>query len=207
MLTSQETNRRGLSSWQKWLTECPAACYNPSINDLKGSQSMPTTFKCGDKVKVIVAGAFFGYEGIVEAVEHTLDMIRVQFPETKNKEYWFRQHEVFKAYDLHYLEDKGAKTYDDGKEPLAWLPWGGIDEVSKVQMYGHKKYKDFNNYRKGLSVSRNLSCALRHIRDYMDGRDTDHESGNNPLAHAACRILFVLQNLKDKVAIDDRYKK
>ena len=99
-----------------------------------------------------------------------------------------------------------AETYDDGKEPLAHLPWAAITELAKVQAYGHKKYKDFNNYRKGLEVSRNISCALRHIRDYMDGRDTDLESGLNPLAHAICRLAFVLQNLKDGVAIDDRYK-
>ena len=99
-----------------------------------------------------------------------------------------------------------AKTYDDGKLPLAWLPWAAIDEMSKVQMYGHAKYKDFNNYRKGMEVSRNLSCALRHIRDYLDGADKDHESGLNPLGHAMCRIAFVLQNLKDGIAIDDRYK-
>ena len=99
-----------------------------------------------------------------------------------------------------------AKTYDAGKEPLAWLPWAAIDELSRVQQYGHGKYSDFNNYRKGMEVSRNLSCALRHIRDYLNGVDADHESGRNPLAHALCRIAFVLQNLHDGVALDDRYK-
>lgn len=99
-----------------------------------------------------------------------------------------------------------AKTYDEGKEPLAHLPWAAIDELSRVQAYGHLKYKDFNNYRKGMEVSRNLSCALRHIRDYMDGHDTDHESGLNPLAHAMCRLAFVMQNIHDGAAIDDRYK-
>jgi len=99
-----------------------------------------------------------------------------------------------------------AETYDDGKDPLGWLPWAGIREVSKVQAYGHKKYKDFNNYRRGMEVSRNLSCALRHIADYLEGKDVDSESGLNPLTHAACRILFVLQNIHDGVAIDDRYK-
>lgn len=99
-----------------------------------------------------------------------------------------------------------AKTYDEGKEPLAVVPWAGVDEVAKVLQYGHSKYLDYNNYRKGLEVSRNLSCALRHIRDYMNGVNKDHESGCNPLSHAAARIFFVLQNLKDGVAIDDRYK-
>ena len=104
------------------------------------------------------------------------------------------------------MTENKAKTYDDGKEPLAWLPWAAIDELSRVQQYGHGKYKDFNNYRKGMEVSRNLSCAIRHIRDYLNGVDTDHESGRNPLAHAMCRIAFVLQNINDGVAIDDRYK-
>jgi hypothetical protein len=104
------------------------------------------------------------------------------------------------------MSSEKAKTYDEGKEPLAQLPWAAIDELSRVQAYGHQKYKDFNNYRKGMEVTRNLSCAIRHIRDYLNGHDTDHESGRNPLGHALCRIAFVLQNIDDGVAIDDRYK-
>lgn len=99
-----------------------------------------------------------------------------------------------------------AKTYDEGKAPLAVLPWAAMDALAMVQAYGHKKYNNFYNYRKGMEVSRNLSCAIRHIRDYMNGHEVDHESGINPLAHALCRISFVLQNLEDGVAIDDRYK-
>lgn len=104
------------------------------------------------------------------------------------------------------MADDKAKTYDAGKAPLAQIPWAGVDEMALVQEYGHQKYGDFNNYRKGMEVSRNLSCALRHIRDFMNGIDLDPESGRNHLGHAMCRIAFVLQNLKDGVAIDDRYK-
>jgi hypothetical protein len=99
-----------------------------------------------------------------------------------------------------------AATYDDGKVPLAHLPWEGLKAVSRVQMYGHKKYKDFNNYRKGMEVSRNLSCAMRHIVEYLEGHDKDEESGENPLAHAAARVLFVLQNLAEGTAVDDRFR-
>lgn len=100
-----------------------------------------------------------------------------------------------------------AKTYDEGKEPLARLPWAAIDSMSKVQAYGHTKYGDFDNYRKGLEVYRNLSCALRHLRDFLNGVDVDHESGLDVLGHAMCRIAFVIQNRADGVAIDDRYSK
>lgn len=101
------------------------------------------------------------------------------------------------------MSDK-AKTYDDGKAPLAHLPWAAMDELALVQQYGASKYGSFYNYKKGMEVSRNLSCAIRHIRDYMLGHDIDHESGRNPLGHALCRIAFVLQNIHDGVAIDDR---
>jgi hypothetical protein len=100
-----------------------------------------------------------------------------------------------------------ARTEDTGKLPLAWLPWAAIDQLAQVQMYGHEKYADFNNYRKGMEVSRNISCALRHIRDYLSGVDKDVESGAHPLAHALARIAFVLQNLEEGTAIDDRYRR
>ncbi len=103
------------------------------------------------------------------------------------------------------LKREIAKTDDDKKPPLAWLPPEGIRSVARVQAYGHRKYKDFNNYRKGMEVSRNCSCAMRHIVAFMDGETLDPESGENHLSHACCRLMFVLQNMKDGVAIDDRY--
>lgn len=100
-----------------------------------------------------------------------------------------------------------ALTYDDGKAPLATLPWAGIDSMANVQAYGHKKYGDFYNYRKGMEISRNLSCAIRHIRDFMDGQDLDAESGESHLGHAMTRLAFVLQNIKDGTVIDDRFSR
>lgn len=110
-------------------------------------------------------------------------------------------------FRIGIVEPIKARTDDDGKPPLAQLPWAAIKDLARVQSYGQKKYGDFNNYRKGMEVSRQLSCALRHISEYMEGNNTDAESGLNPLAHALCRLAFVLQNIHDGVAIDDRYAK
>jgi hypothetical protein len=100
-----------------------------------------------------------------------------------------------------------AKTDDGNKPPLAMLPPEGIRAVARVQAYGHRKYGDFHNFRKGMEVSRNCSCAIRHIIAFMDGEDLDPESKENHLAHAACRLMFALQNIKDGKHLDDRYKK
>lgn len=100
-----------------------------------------------------------------------------------------------------------AATFDDDKVPLSRVPWAGVDALARAQAYGHRKYGDFENYRKGMEISRNLSCALRHIRDFMDGQDLDAESGVDHLGHAMARIAFVIQNRHDGVAIDDRYNK
>lgn len=99
-----------------------------------------------------------------------------------------------------------ALTYDDGKLPLANLPWAAVRGMNKVQQFGHAKYKDFNNYRKGMEMTRNLSCALRHIVECLEGHDMDAESKCHPLEHAMCRIAFVLQNIHDGTIIDDRFK-
>lgn len=99
-----------------------------------------------------------------------------------------------------------AKTDDSEKPPLANLPWHALDEVAMVQLYGQQKYGDFHNYRKGMRVSRSVSCVIRHLRAYMNGEDNDLESGRLHAAHAAARCLFLLQNIKEGTAIDDRYK-
>ena len=100
-----------------------------------------------------------------------------------------------------------AKTDDSTKPPLAMLPWKALRKVAAVQAYGFKKYGDFHNYKKGMEISRQLSCAIRHISDYMDGNDLDPESGESHLAHAATRLLFALENIEDGTVIDNRFKK
>lgn len=99
-----------------------------------------------------------------------------------------------------------ALTYDEGKAPLAQLPPEGWRAVARVQAYGHKKYGDFNNYRKGMEASRQADCIARHLLAWLDGEDKDPESGESHLAHVATRAMFVLQNIKDGTLIDDRFR-
>lgn len=107
--------------------------------------------------------------------------------------------------DIHQ-ECKKALTYDQSKPPLAMLPWKALREVAMVVDYGaSKKYPAFN-WKKGMEATRNASCAMRHIADYLDGHDMDAESKRHALGHAACRILFLLENIIEGTVVDDRFK-
>lgn len=108
------------------------------------------------------------------------------------------------AIDNEHQKKAKALTHDDGKPPLARLPWKALNEMAKVQAYGYGKYRSWDNWKKGMEVSRNASCALRHIRDYMEGADKDHESGCHPLAHAMIRLAYIIQNELEGTAVDDR---
>lgn len=108
-------------------------------------------------------------------------------------------------HGYHDQEDPyKARTDDSGKPPLAKVPLALTEAVANVMEYGHKKYGDYNNYKKGMEISRNLSCALRHIMAFQNGENNDPESGQNHLGHAAARLGFVLDNIKRGTAIDDR---
>src|SRR6478752_108298 len=75
-----------------------------------------------------------------------------------------------------------AQTFDSGKPPLAMLPIAGIRAVANVQAYGNQKYKDWDDWRKGMESRRILSCALRHIYAHLDGETLDPESKQPHLA-------------------------
>lgn len=106
-----------------------------------------------------------------------------------------------------FEERAKAATYDDGKPPLASLPPAALIAVARVQAYGKKKYGDDENYRKGMESKRQMSCVLRHVFAYLDGEDNDPESGEPHLAHATTRLMFAIQNIKDGVMVDDRFKR
>lgn len=103
--------------------------------------------------------------------------------------------------------NKGLKL-DSGKAPLALLPTQPLLEIARVLAFGREKYSA-HNWRNGIEQERLLSAALRHILANNEGETLDSESNLNHLAHAACMILFCLeQQLKPEQfsEFDNRYK-
>jgi hypothetical protein len=88
-----------------------------------------------------------------------------------------------------------APTKADGEKlPLHLLPPRALEQVGRVLAFGAAKYGP-DNWRRppGLARSRYYAATLRHLLAWWRGEDTDPESGLPHLAHAACSVLFLVE--------------
>jgi Domain of unknown function (DUF5664) len=101
-------------------------------------------------------------------------------------------------------KEPGTK-FDAGKPPMELLSTEALVQISRVLEFGKKKY-DAHNWRKGMSWSRLIGAALRHLAAFKDGEDLDPETGLSHLAHLGCCTMFLLEFIKTHPEMDDRYK-
>jgi hypothetical protein len=93
--------------------------------------------------------------------------------------------------------------FDQDKPRMDLLDARAIEQLALVLSFGAKKYAA-HNWRKGLSKSRLIAAALRHIFAYLRGENNDPESGLSHVAHAMCCCMFLL-GLEHRPDLDDRY--
>lgn len=98
--------------------------------------------------------------------------------------------------------EEGMK-HDTGKYDPTMLSIELIELVSRVRMFGAKKYAR-NQWKKGFKTTRSLAAALRHIFAYLAGEDNDPESGLSHLGHAICSIEHEIYRAKHRPDLDDR---
>lgn len=99
-----------------------------------------------------------------------------------------------------------ATKHDQLKPDLSLLSSAAILELAKVLDFGAKKYAE-HNWRKGFTLNRPYSAAMRHMLAWNAGETTDPESGLNHLAHAMCNLMFLLELQQTRPELDNRYKK
>lgn len=99
---------------------------------------------------------------------------------------------------------EGGHKFDGGKPPLSLLDPYALTEVAKVLAFGADKY-DKHNWRRGISYSRLIDAALRHLMDFNSGEDLDPESKLSHIAHASCCLMFLLWMVQHRSDLDDRY--
>ena len=96
----------------------------------------------------------------------------------------------------------GGIKYDGDKPRMDLLDPFHLRSMSEVLRHGVGKYAA-DNWRKGLSTSRLLGAALRHLLAYQGGEVLDPESGLPHLAHAACCIQFLHWTHEHKPEMQD----
>lgn len=87
-----------------------------------------------------------------------------------------------------------GEKLDDGKPIMAAIPPFAEIEVAKVLAFGAKKYSRGNWSLLPNLQTRYMDAALRHLNAVRRGEVADDESGLHHLAHAACCVMFMLDD-------------
>lgn len=101
------------------------------------------------------------------------------------------------------MATQGVK-FDADKPRMDLLDAYALEQLSLVLAFGAKKYAA-HNWRKGISKTRLIAAALRHLFAYLRGEDKDPETGLSHAAHAMCCCMFIL-GLEHRADLDDRFK-
>lgn len=93
---------------------------------------------------------------------------------------------------------------DDNKYDPSMLTLEMVELVSRVRMFGAKKYARNNFKITGFKYTRSCAAALRHIFAFLNGEDLDPESGLSHIGHAICSLEHLVYDLKNHTENDDR---
>lgn len=102
------------------------------------------------------------------------------------------------------LDTKAGLKYDSDKPDMSLLSSVAIEELAKVLSFGKEKYAA-HNWRKGISTSRLVGAALRHLFSYLKGESVDPETGLSHVAHAMCCCMFIIELNLTHPKLDDRH--
>lgn len=101
--------------------------------------------------------------------------------------------------------DSNPKSrYGIKKPPLHLIPSVALIDLSVAMALGAKKYGAYNWREKGVAASVYLAAAERHLRAYLDGEDTDAESGASHLGHVMACCAIIADAITLGKLIDDR---
>lgn len=102
-------------------------------------------------------------------------------------------------------QKSSAKKNDNGKPSITLIPAEAILGIARGLDYGAIKYGRYN-FRRGLSHSRLLDAALRHILAILKGEDIDKESGNPHNFHAMASLAMYEWMRVNRPDLNDLYK-
>jgi len=94
--------------------------------------------------------------------------------------------------------------YDNNKPSMALIDADFLLGLAKVLDFGKEKYAA-HNWRGGISFSRLISAAYRHLGAINKGEDLDSESSLPHVYHLACCVMFLSWMMENRKDLDDRW--
>ena len=98
----------------------------------------------------------------------------------------------------------GSIKNDTDKFDPSMLTIELVELLSRVRMFGAKKYARNNFKISGFKYTRSCAAALRHIFQFLNGEDLDPESGLSHLGHAVASLEHCIYDIKNHPENDDR---
>ncbi len=98
----------------------------------------------------------------------------------------------------------GSLKNDSDKFDPTMLTIELVELLSRVRMFGAKKYARNNFKITGFKYTRSLAAAMRHIFQFLNGEDNDPESGLCHLGHAVASLEHCIYDMKHHKENDDR---
>lgn len=89
----------------------------------------------------------------------------------------------------------------DGLPRMTLLPPRALTAVARVLTFGANKHGT-STWRHAFTADHTAAslkyadAALRHIFAWLGGEERDRESGEHHLAHVACNVLFILDEVE-----------
>lgn len=98
-----------------------------------------------------------------------------------------------------------AEKFDGEKKCRPELiPPEMLTALGTILAFGAEKYAP-GNWSKGMQWSRMYGGLLRHLNAWAAGDESDPESGQPHLWHAACMLAFLLAHTEREIGEDDRF--
>jgi hypothetical protein len=97
-----------------------------------------------------------------------------------------------------------ASKFDQSKPRLDLIDAEFLEGLGKALSFGAIKYEP-NNWRKGISHSRLIAAAYRHLGSINKGEMLDPESNLPHVHHLACCVMFLSWMQTHRPDLDDTY--
>jgi hypothetical protein len=90
------------------------------------------------------------------------------------------------------------------KAAMSYVPPRVLAEVGVGMMEGGLKYQPYNWRSAGIRTSVYYDATLRHLMAWMEGEDTDPDSGLSHITKAICSLIVLRDGLIQGNVTDDR---